>query len=87
MSSATTAAAKIDRDIYSDNTGDNSNNDNGNDNENENHKLTMTMILTLAMTKITTMRAGRTEPKFEARGKWGMSMTMKMTRAMQWHLQ
>ena len=36
MSSATTAAAKIDNDIYSDNTGDNSNNDNGNDSNNDN---------------------------------------------------
>ena len=36
MSSATTAAAKIDNDIYNNNTGDNSNNDNGNDSDNDN---------------------------------------------------
>ena len=36
MSSATTAAAKIDNDIFNDNIGDNSNNDNGNDSNNDN---------------------------------------------------
>ena len=36
MSSATTAAAKIDNDIHSDNTGDSSNNANGNDSDNDN---------------------------------------------------
>ena len=36
MSSATTAAATIDNDIHSDNTGDNSNNANGNDSDNDN---------------------------------------------------